>query len=288
MSRPLRVEFPGGLYHVTARGNGRQPIFVDEADREAFLVVLSSVVARYFVRCHAYCLMGNHHHLLLETPEANLSRAMRQLNGVYSQGFNRRHRRSGHVFEGRFQAQVVDRDAYLRTVCRYIVLNPVRAGLVAHPRQWAWSSYRATAGEAPLPAFLTVDWALSLRDTPARAAAEDRYRRFIDAGLAGTIMPLRLASSPLVLEDATLVTPLRERIGAAAAHEEIPRTQRFALRPRLSAIFAGAPAGADRDLCCARAVRAHGYTLRAVAAYLGVHYSTVSRALARGERKVSA
>jgi putative transposase len=288
MSRPLRVEFPGGLYHVTARGNGRQPIFIDEADREAFLAALTSVVARYHVRCHAYCLMGNHHHLLLETPEANLSHAMRQLNGVYSQGFNRRHGRSGHVFEGRFQAQVVDKDAYLRAVCRYIVLNPVRAGLVEHPRGWAWSSYRATAGEAPRPAFLTVDWVLSLRDTPVRAAAEDRYRRFIDAGLAGTTTLLRLASSPLVLDDATPATPLRERIRAAAAHEEIPRAQRFALRPPLSAIFAEAPAGADRDLCCTRAIREHGYTLRAVAAYLGVHYSTVSRALARGERKVSA
>jgi REP element-mobilizing transposase RayT len=287
MSRPLRVEFPGGLYHVTARGNGRQPIFVEEADRETFLAVLTSVVARYHVRCHAYCLMGNHHHLLLETPDANLSRSMRQLNGVYSQGFNHRHRRSGHVFEGRFQAQVVDKDAYLRAVCRYIVLNPVRAGLVAHPRQWAWSSYRATAGEAPLPAFLTVDWVLSLRDTPGRAAAEDRYRRFIDAGLAGTITPLRLASSPLMLGDATRVTPLREQVRAAATHGEIPRAQRFALRPLLSAIFAGSTAGADRDLCCTRAVREHGYTLRAVAAYLSVHYSTVSRALARGERKLS-
>src|SRR5882724_3151778 len=186
MARPLRIEFPGGLYHVTARGNGRLAIFIDDSDREQFLTVLASVVARYRVLCHAYCLMGNHYHLLLETPEANLSRAMRQLNGVYGQGFNRSHGRSGHVFEGRFQAQVVDKDAYLRAVCRYIVLNPVRAGLVAHPRQWAWSSYRATAGEAPLPAFLTVDWVLSLRDTPVRAAAEDRYRRFIDAGLAGT------------------------------------------------------------------------------------------------------
>jgi putative transposase len=284
----MRVEFSGGLYHVTARGNGRQPIFVEEPDHEAFLTALTSVVARYHVRCHAYCLMGNHYHLLLETPVANLSCAMRQLNGVYSQAFNHRHRRSGHVFEGRFQAQVVDKDAYLRAVCRYIVLNPVRAGLVAHPRQWAWSSYRATAGEAPLPAFLTVDWVLSLGDTPVGAAAEDRYRRFIDAGLAGTLTPLRPASSPLVVGDATRVTPLREQVCAAATNGEIPRAQRFVLRPLLSAIFAGSPAGVERDLCCARAVREHGYTLRAVAAYLGVHYSTVSRALARGERQLSA
>lgn len=135
MARPLRIEFPGGLYHVTARGNGRQSIFDDDTDCARFLKVLTSVVSRYNVICHAYCLMGNHYHLLLETPEGNLSRAMRQLNGVYSQAFNRRHQRPGHVFQGRFHAQVVDKDDYLRTVCRYIVLNPVRAGLVAHPGQ---------------------------------------------------------------------------------------------------------------------------------------------------------
>src|SRR6266699_4868421 len=123
MARPLRIEFPGGLYHVTARGNGRLAIFADDTDRERFLLVLTSVVSRYHVFCHAYCLMDNHYHMLLETPEANLSRAMRQLNGVYSQAFNRRHQRPGHVLEGRFHARVVDKDAYLHAVCRYIVLN---------------------------------------------------------------------------------------------------------------------------------------------------------------------
>jgi len=135
MVGPLRIQFPGGLYHVTARGNGRQPLFADDTDRERFLTVLTRVVARYHLFCDAHCLMGNHYHLPLETPEANLSRAMRQLNGVYSQAFNRRHGRPGHVLEGRFHPQVVDKDAYLREVCRYIVLNPVRAGLVAHPRE---------------------------------------------------------------------------------------------------------------------------------------------------------
>src|SRR3972149_4406631 len=168
MARPLRLQFPGGRYHVTAWGNGRQPLFADDTDRERFLTVLARVVARYHLFCHAHCLMGNLYHLLLETPHANLSHAMRQLNGVYSQAFNRRHQRPGHVLEGRFHAQVVDKDAYLRAVCRYIVLNPVRAGLVTHPGQWLWSSYGATAGEAPVPRCLTVDWVLSLGDTSVR------------------------------------------------------------------------------------------------------------------------
>jgi len=126
MARPLRIEFPGGLYHVAARGNGRLAIFVDDSDRERFLAVLASVAARYHVLCHAYCLMGNHYHLLLETPEANLSPAMRQLNGVYSQGFNRCHRRSGHVFEGRFHAQVVDKQAYtMKAVAAFLGVHSV-------------------------------------------------------------------------------------------------------------------------------------------------------------------
>jgi putative transposase len=287
MSRPLRIEFAGGLYHVTARGNGRQPIFADDADRERFLIVLTRAVARYRLRCHAHCLMGNHYHLLLETLAANLSRAMRQLNGVYSQAFNRRHERPGHVLEGRFHAQVVDKDAYLREVCRYIVLNPVRAGLVAHPREWPWSSYRATAGHAPVPPFLTVDWVLSLAGTTARSEAERRYRQFVDAGLGEMDSSSAPVDSRLFVRNAGDLGPVRERIGGATTSLEVPRAQRFALRPDLAALFARVKSRDDRDARCVLAVREHGYTITAVARFLGVHYSTVSRALARGEMQTS-
>ncbi len=284
MARPLRIEFPGGLYHVTARGNGRLAIFADDTDRERFLLVLTSVVSRYHVFCHAYCLMDNHYHMLLETPEANLSRAMRQLNGVYSQAFNRRHQRPGHVLEGRFHARVVDKDAYLHAVCRYIVLNPVRAELVTHPGQWRWSSYRATAGEAPVPAFLTVDWVLSLGDTSVRAAAERRYRLFVEAGLAGTVTPLEAVPSALVVGDAGGLPHVRDQLRSASTLGEIPRAQRFALRLPLATLFAGVSSREDRDTRSVLAVRDHGYTMRAVAEFLGVHYMTVSRALSRSER----
>lgn len=282
MARPLRLIFKDGLYHVTARGNGRQPIFEDDIDRESFLTVLASTVARYHILCHAYCLMGNHYHLLLETPEANLSRAMRQLNGVYSQRFARRHERPGHVLQGRFHAQVVDRDAYLREVCRYVVLNPVRASLVTHPGRWPWSSYRATAGEAPVPAFLTVDWVLSLGDTPVRARAEHRYRQFVEAGRVETANPLEPLNSRLVMGDADFLARLRELAPDPAALVEVPRAQRFALRPALAALFTNAMSKDDRDARCALAVREHGYTMKEIAEFLGLHYSTVSRALSRG------
>jgi putative transposase len=283
MSRPLRIEFAGGLYHITARGNGRQPIFADDFDRDRFLTVLTRVVARYRLLCHAYCLMGNHYHLLLETPDANLSRAMRQLNGVYSQGFNRRHERPGHVLEGRFHAQVVDKDAYLREVCRYIVLNPVRAGLAAHPREWPWSSYRATAGHAPALPFLTMDWVLSLDGASVRAEAQRRYREFVGAGLGDPAPSVEAVPAGLIVGKAEALAPVREQIGGATNLLEIPRIQRFALRPALAALFASVKSRDDRDARCLLAVREHGYTMRAVAQHLEVHYSTVSRALARGE-----
>jgi len=287
MARPLRIEFPGGLYHVTARGNGRQSIFADDVDCQRFLAVLASVISRYRVVCHAYCLMVNHYHLLLETPEANLSRSMRQLNGVYSQAFNRRHQRPGHVLQGRFHAQVVDKDTYLRAVCRYIVLNPVRAGLVHHPQQWRWSSYRATAGEAPVPRCLTVNWVLSLGDTDVRAVAERRYRRFVEAGLAEPTLPRTVFHSRLVVGDGAVPPRIRDQLRGGSVLAEIPREQRFAMRPPLATVFAGVTSRNERDARCVQAVRDHGYTMRAVAQFLEVHYMTVSRALSRGEAELA-
>ncbi len=154
MSRPLRIEFPGALYHVTARGNRREAIYEDDKDRRLFLDGLGDVVDRFNWLCHAHCLMTNHYHLVVETPDGNLAKGMRQLNGVYTQTINRRHGRSGHVFQGRYTAVLVDADAHLLELARYVVLNPVRAGMVGDPGKWKWSSYRATAGKAKPPPWL--------------------------------------------------------------------------------------------------------------------------------------
>ena len=150
----LRVEFPGALYHVTARGDRREPIFEDDEDRRALLEVLSLALERFDASCLAYCLMSNHYHFVLETHRANLSRLMRHVNGVYTQRCNRRHQRVGHLFQGRFKAIVVDRDAYLLEVCRYVDLNPVQARLVKRAEDWAWSSYRAHSGLTERPQWL--------------------------------------------------------------------------------------------------------------------------------------
>jgi len=283
MARPLRLQFPGGIYHVTARGNDRRPIFEDDDDCARFLMVLASSVARYHVLCRAYCLMGNHYHLLLETPEGNLSLAMRQLNGVYTQRFNRRHDRCGHLLQGRFGAQLVDGDAYLWEVCRYIVLNPVRAGLVAHPRQWRWSSFCATAGETVTPGFLTLDWVQTLGRAKTRGEALDRYAAYVEAGIAETGTTLDRFKSTAAVADAAFMTRLGEQYRRAAPSAEIPRVQRFAGRPPLSQLFLGVTSKAERNTCAVVAVREHGYAIREVAEFLGRHYATVSRVLAHAD-----
>ena len=182
MARPLRLEFPGAVYHVTSRGNARQRIFFGDADRELFLDTLAHVISRYGWLCHAYCLMDNHYHLLVETPRANLSLGMRQLNGIYTQTFNRRHHRAGHLFQGRFKAILVEKESYLLELCRYIVLNPVRVKSTVAAQAWKWSSYRATAGLSAAPELLTTDWLLG-QFGGSRATAQQRYREFVKEGL---------------------------------------------------------------------------------------------------------
>ena len=229
MSRPLRLQTPGGIYHVTARGNARRPIFEDDDDCARFLVVLASTVARYRVLCHAYCLMGNHYHLLVQTLEPNLSVAMRQLNGVYTQRFNRRHDRCGHVLQGRFGAQLVDGDAYLREVCRYILLNPVRAGLVTHPGDWRWSSFRATAGETAVPGFLSVDWVRSLSAARTRTDAIRRFVSFVEAGIGEPETAVDRFSSKPVMSHGALADPLVAQCRGAEQCTEFPRAHVSAL-----------------------------------------------------------
>lgn len=154
MSCPLRIGFAGAIYHVTSRGDRRETIFEDDEDREALMEVLEQGLERFDATMFAYCLMGNHYHFVVQTHQPNLSRFMRHINGVYTQAYNRRHGKVGHLFQGRFKAVLVDRDAYFLEVCRYVDLNPVRACMVRHPRDWPWSSYRIHTGEVTGPRWL--------------------------------------------------------------------------------------------------------------------------------------
>jgi REP element-mobilizing transposase RayT len=157
MARRLRIEFPFAVYHVTSRGDRREPIFGDDFDRCRLLEVLEEALHRFDARALAWCLMPNHYHLVLQTRQANLSKVMRHINGVYTQRFNRRRDTVGHLFQGRFHAVLIEADSHLLEVGRYVELNPVRAGLVPLPAQWGWSSYRAHAGLSPAPPWLDVE-----------------------------------------------------------------------------------------------------------------------------------
>lgn len=177
MPRPPRVQYEGALYHVTSRGNERTDIFVHDADRELLLAILADVVDRLEWICHAYCLMTNHYHLVVQTPQANLWQGMHMLNSRYVKAFQRCHGREGHLLERRYRPVLVERQEHLLGVARYVVLNPVRAGICERAEDWPWSSYRATAGLAPRPAFLTTEWLLGSFGGDVR-----RYRDFVAAG----------------------------------------------------------------------------------------------------------
>lgn len=275
MARPLRLEFPGAVYHVTSRGNARQDIVADDRDRTAFLTLLAHVIDRYGWLCHAYCVMDNHYHLLIETPQPNLSLGMRQLNGRYTQTYNRRHARVGHLFQGRFTAILVEKEAHLLELCRYVVLNPVRAKMVTHPRLWAWSSYRATVGETQGPAWLTTDWVLEQFGSRV-GLAQGKYRSFVAEGRGGD-SPWEQVTGQIYLGSEAFV----EQHQPNRVIRDIPRRQTQAQRPSLSVMF-------QRKDKAARLIhqanRQYGYRLAEIAAHLGVHPATVSRRLKQAEQ----
>lgn len=275
MARPLRVEFNGALYHVTSRGNARAAIFDDDGDRKAFLEILGKVVSRFNWLCHAYCLMNNHYHLVIETPEANLSKGMRQLNGIYTQVYNRRHRSVGHVFQGRYKAILVQKESHLLDVCRYVVLNPVRAKATQRVEQWNWSSYRATAGLGKGPSWLTVDWVLGQFGKRKYPAAR-HYRRFVREGISKPSI-WEGVQAQVLLGKEEFVEKLKGYVKGYEEVSEIPRSQRYLSRPKLKVLFDGKLTKAKRDARIVQAVHRYGYSQREVAEFLNLHYATVSR-----------
>ncbi len=271
--RPLRVQYAGAIYHITTRGNAKQPIFVDVHDRTVFLDTLRETVERYAWRCHAYCLMGNHYHLLVETCEPTLSKGMRHLNGVYTQRFNKRHSRVGHLFQGRFKAIIVERERHLLEVARYVVLNPVRSGAVAAPAQWRWSSYRATAGHDRPPPFLSTQWLLS-QFADDEQMARRAYIRFVAEQAVSC--PWEQLRGQLFLGSDTFVERMS---GNRPPIPEIPLQHQRASRPPLDELLKDPPDSAS----IAQAYRQHGYTMKEIGCHLGLHYTTVSRRIRRWE-----
>ena len=270
VTRPLRIEFEGALYHLMARGNARSDIFVDDEDRQVFIDNVGRVCGRFSWRVWAWCLMSNHYHLLIETLEPTLSKGMREVNGVYTQAFNRRHGRSGHVLQGRFKAPLVDKDNYLLELSRYVVLNPVRAGMVETAADWSWSSYQATMGKAVIPEWLAVEQTLALfhhKRGPARRA----YTRFVADGL-GVPAPWSDCPRAGFIGSDGFVERMMEHVEADELSPEITRETRPA--QSLESIVSTSQ---DRNESIRRAYGSAAYSVTEIAQYFGVHVSTASR-----------
>ena len=272
MARPLRIEYAGALYHVTSRGDRQEAIFDDDQDRRAFLNVVGQVVSRFRWRCHAYCLMSNHYHLMIETPEANLTKGMRHLNGVFTQWSNRRHKRSGHLFQGRYKAILVDQDSYFLELARYIVLNPVRAAMVKHPRLWAWSSYGATVGVSPTPVWLATDDLLA-EFGKRRTVARQKYQQFIAEGMSAESIWKDLKGQ-IYLGDDDFVERMRGKLAQRNEDVNIPRVQQRGPAPKLNVIRRQHK---NRDDAIRAAYDTRAYSYQQIAKEFGVHFTTVGR-----------
>jgi REP element-mobilizing transposase RayT len=281
MSRPHRILAAGAFYHVMARGNAKMVIYCDDNVGDCFLTILETVVERHGIECHAYCLMSNHYHLIIRTPEPNLSAAIHHLNGVYAQRWNKRHQRVGHVLAARFKAQLIQKDGYFLEACRYVVLNAVRAQLVKHVEEWVWSSYAATAGLAPCPQWLTTHLILGA----GPAALRQEYRAFIAAGVPESQVATMIRSRVSIVGSEEFAAAHREVIEQANP-TEVTRRERSVGRPTLADLFKGIRTKRERDVQIREARDRFCYRLSEIAKHVGLHYGSVSRIATAGGRRV--
>jgi putative transposase len=272
MARPLRLELAGGLYHVTSRGDRREAIYEDDKDREKWLEILGHTCRRFNWRCHAYCLMDNHYHVVIETADANLSKGMRHLNGVYTQCFNIKHERAGHVFQGRFKAIIVERDEYLLELARYVVLNPVRAKMKKSAAAWKWSSYSAMIGKVPAQDWLETDWILG-QFGKQRKSAIRKYVNFVNEGV-GLPSIWNNLQNQIFLGSDTFINKNQELINKKESLNEVPRLQKRKV-PRPLDYYERKFKDQKKAICSA--YLSGGYTLQQIGAHFGKHYSTISR-----------
>lgn len=277
MARPLRLEFAGALYHVTSRGDHREDIFLNDDDRNEWLEVLGTVCSRFNWVVHAYCQMTNHYHLLLETVDGNLSRGMRQLNGLYTQRFNQSHGLVGHLFQGRYKAILVQKENHLLELSRYVVLNPLRANIVASLEDWRWSSYPVVTEHEAAPAWLDTDWLLSQFGI-RRTDAIQSYRKFVMAG-KGLPSALQHTRHQLLLGDDAFVQKHRQAKESETLRE-MSKAHRKTVALTLDEYQIRHP---NKDEAMALAYLSGAYTMAEIGRFFEVHYMTVSRAVRKAE-----
>jgi len=300
MARPLRIEFENAFYHVMARGNERKDIFRSIGDRKHFVSLFSDVYLRYKGMVYVYTLMNNHYHILLETKEANLSRIMHHINVSYTVYYNKKYERSGHLFQGRYKALLIDKENYLLELSRYIHLNPVRAGIVEKPEDYRWSSYRYYTGQVQnLPEWLNIDWVVE-RFGKDRVSAFREYRKFIDEGLCKKIRnPFDNVFANTILGSNDFVERIKERIkGNFERDIEVPATKSLVVSYTIDDILdivsnyfnievmeikKRKRGFLPRKIAMYLARRLTDLSLRELADYFGTSYTAISKAIQRFE-----
>ncbi|MCH7741241.1 MAG: transposase [Proteobacteria bacterium] len=275
MSRPVRIEFPGACYHVTSKGTKGRTVFKGKEDRAVFLNVLENVIRRFGWLLHSYVLMDDHYHLVVEVPEANLSKGMRQLNGVYTQHFNRKHDEEGPIFHGRFKSVLFEKKEYLLPLCRHVVLNPVRKGSPAVLKNYRWSSHRATAGDIGKPDYLCPDSVLGFFGKREKEN-QRKYREYVKDGI-GVESPLNQRSFQVLLGSPRFLSEMQPILNGEKMAKRGPK--RAKRRRSLNAMFKNIAAGTrvERNELIRRAHVDYSYTLMEIGEHIGLHYTTVSK-----------
>lgn len=288
MGRPLRIEYPDAFYHITARGNERQNIFKSNRDRERFLGYLASASERYKAIIHTYSLMDNHYHILLQTPAGNLSQIMHHINGAYTNYFNAKRKRFGHLFQGRYKALLVDIDEYAQELSRYIHLNPVKAGVVEKPEQYKWSSYRDYINVNKSSQWLCIDFILSLFSRKT-SVAKKQYRRFVESMIAVEYeSPLKNVFASTILGSRSFINQIREKhLDRKKSDRDLPDLKQFYELPDLEKIIKQAAKVLKEDAALLKRVQIYlchkfsGQKLKEIGLHFGISVSGVSQASRR-------
>jgi REP element-mobilizing transposase RayT/predicted XRE-type DNA-binding protein len=293
MARALRITFPGAFYHVTSRGNERKAVFKNKRDREKFLEYLESASQRYEALIHAYCLMDNHYHLLLETPSGNLPQIMRHINGAYTTYFNVKRDRSGHLFQGRYKAILVDIDEYAKELSRYIHLNPVRAKIVETPEEYEWSSYKHYIGIQKPANWLWRDFILGYFGQKV-SAAQKEYHKFVTALVHQEYdSPLDEVVSSTLLGSADFIAFIKENyLSAKKPDKELPALKELVKKNSIQDIFEEVESVFTKDKVMARNVKMYlcqrnsSKKLKEIGLHFGIGESGVSQACRRVAQKI--
>ena len=278
MARPLRPEYAGAVYYVSSVGNRGQSVFQNSADGNAWIEVLEGVCRRFECRCFGYCLMSDGYHLVIETPKPNLSKAIRQLNGVYTQRSNRLHDTDGHVFRGRYKSIVVEKEKYLLPLMAHIFLLPLRAGFVKHPNQFKWSTCRYLYGKDEIPGHIDLEWF-----SEGFSSDTESFDEFLDENLSRDV--ISETRKQIYLGDDEFIELVQGRTNKGSSSKDIPKYQ--VTKPVSSVISSLAQSGHSRDEAIARTYLTGDYTLREVADEVSVHYSVVSKIVSEYEKNSS-